>query len=509
MPSRTLFLIVGILVILIAIAGLLTMTGKEGKEGEVPTTVTETPTSIITETPKETMTQTETTPMEVETPTTTPEKTTSSETTKPEMPILQIGESSIRVSSDFYEFVEKARKGEISVSINFWTSMLPFEVAIVEKVVQKFMEEYPGITVNYQGTTANMKEAVKAGIIAGDVENTAHVFTWAHDWTGELADGGFIVSLSKYLPPETIEDLRKQYTSYAFSAGVYKLELYGLPWAAESIALVCNLDMTGGVFPKTFSELENIMKKWYNPDAGTYGIAWQIDPYHIYPLITAFGGFYYDEDKDEVGVNSEGTKKGFEYLFTKIFPYMYTGDVGHETQLSLFEDGKVPCIVTGPWNMPRIKEKISNLVVGPIPKIEDKTPKPFSGVKLLWVTKAAESSKERLYASILFAMWFSLNDDTLSLLMDQAGFIPVKISVIEYLRENSDRYPVVLGFAESLANSVPMPKSLKMAKVWGPVSEALSSMVTAYNEEGLDAVLAMIGDLLDEAQGKIMEAFGG
>lgn len=488
MQSTRILVIAAILIVLVIVAGYLLVTRQ-------PTPTTTTPT-------------TPTTPKQETTPTTPIQTTPTQQATPPAgLTTLEIGTSKIRVPMDFYDFVSKAKTGAVSVTINFWTAMMPFEVAVVDKIVKQFMSEYPGVKVRYTGTVANMKEAIKAGIVAGDVENTAHVFTWAHDWTGEMADGGFIVSLSKYLPRETIEDLRREYVAFAYTAGVYKLELYGLPWAAEGIALICNLDLTGGVVPKTFSQLEDIMRKWYNPERGTYGLAWQIDPYHVYPLVTAFGGYYYDEDRDAVGVNSDGTVEGFKFLFSRVMPYMFTKDLGHEAQLSLFEEGKAPCIVTGPWNMPRIKERVARIAVAPIPEIDGKTPKPFSGVKLLWVTKAAEADKNRLYASILFALWFTLNDNVIKTLMDEAGFIPVKVSMVDYLRANAEKYPIILGFSSSLANSVPMPKSVKMAKVWGPVAEALSSLITIYSERGRDEAVASVKSLLDEAQSKILEAF--
>lgn len=485
---------VGILIVILAILAIVAALIIIPREGVQPTP---TPTTSPVTPP---LTTPPTTPP-VTTPPTTPTPT-------PTLRTLEIGTSKIRVPPDFYDFVTKAKTGAVRVTINFWTAMMPFEVKVVESIVQRFKSEYPGIDVRYTGTVTNMKEAIKAGIIAGDVENTAHVFTWAHDWTGEMADGGFIVSLSKYLPRETIEDLRREYAGFAFSAGVYKLELYGLPWAAESIAFICNMELTGGVFPTKFSQLEELMAKWYKPDRKTYGLAWQIDPYHIYPLVTAFGGFYYDEDRDVVGVNSEGTIRGFEFLFSKILPYMFTGDLGHEAQLSIFEEGRAPCIVTGPWNIPRIKERVAKIAVGPLPEIDGMTPRPFSGIKLLWVTKAAEADTNRLYASILFALWFTLNDNVIKTLMDEAGFIPVKVSMIDYLRANKDKYPIIAGFSASLANSIPMPKSVKMAKVWGPVSEALSSLITIYNEKGSKEAVAEVRRALDEAQKKIIEAFG-
>jgi arabinogalactan oligomer/maltooligosaccharide transport system substrate-binding protein len=97
---------------------------------------------------------------------------------------------------------------------------------------------------------------------------------------------------------------------------------------------------------------------------------------------------------------------------------------------------------------------------------------------LLWVTKLVEKDRNRLYAAILFALWFSLADNELKMLVENAGFIPVKKSVVEYLNQNIDKYPITVGFANSVTRSIPMPKSLKMAMVWGDVSNALNAIFT-------------------------------
>lgn len=435
-----------------------------------------------------------------------PQQPTQPQPPGPTLQTLTIGTSSIRVPSEFYDFVQKVKTGEVKVSINFWTQMSDWEVSVMKSIVERFQKEYPGVTVRYTNVQ-NMKEQVKAGVLTGDVENTAHVFTWAHDWTGDLADSGAIIALDQYLPPETIADLKEQYMTSAFASGMYKLRLYGLPWAAEAIALVCNKDFVPTA-PQSWSEYEKIMQQWYNPSKNTYGLAYQIDPYHVYPFVTAFGGFYYDEDKNAVGVNSAGTVEGLTFYVTHVMKYMYTADTGMEAQLKILLEGRAPCMITGPWNTKTIQENIRNPVVYAIPPIDGKTPKPFSGVKLLWITSVTANDKNRLYASILFSMWFTLSDEGLRILVD-AGYIPVKLSILQYLQANAEKYPMVLGFAQSVANSVPMPKSANMNYVWGPVSDALSAIVTKYNEQGPDAAVGAIKPLLDEAQSKIVEKIGG
>jgi ABC-type glycerol-3-phosphate transport system substrate-binding protein len=76
---------------------------------------------------------------------------------------LVIGTTEIRVPKELYDFAMKAKAGSISVTINFWTSMYPFEADIIKEAVNMFMKEYPGVKVNYQNVQ-NMKEMVKAGV---------------------------------------------------------------------------------------------------------------------------------------------------------------------------------------------------------------------------------------------------------------------------------------------------------------------------------------------------------
>ncbi len=494
--SKTLLISVIVIIIIVGVvAAFYLITSKPA--APTPTTTplaTTSPTPITTPITMTTTTPTITTPITTS-PATTPRPTV----TTPTLYTVKIGVSEIRVPKDFYDFIMKAKRGEISVTINFWTAMYPFEADVIKQVVDAFMKEYPGVKVNYQNVQ-NLKETVKAGIIAGDVENTAHVFTWAHDWTGEFAEPGYIIALDQYLPPETLSDLQSQFAPVAFSAVQLGLHVYGLPWAAEAIALICNKAMVSSI-PVTFSDLENnVFKKFTNPSKGTYGLSYQIDPYHIYPFITAFGGYYYDETTDTSAFNSTGTYKGIEFLLQHVFPYLYTSDLGGETQLKLFTDGKTPCIITGPWNGPRIKEVYgNNVVIGPIPDIDGKTPKPYVGIKTLWITSLVKNDPNRLYGSLLFAMWFSLNDDSLKLLVDKFGYIPVKNSIIDYVSANKEKYVYVYGFLESVLRGVPMPKVPKMSCVWDPVGTAINAIITEYNEKGLQATLKDLTNILDSA----------
>jgi len=500
--TKTAAIAIAVAIIIVAAVGVYFATTQRGVTTPTPTPTTQTPTITTPTTPIQTTPTTTTTPVSPTTytpPTTTTPTATQTTPTSAALAVLTIGNIQIRVPQEFYDFAMKAKRGEVSVTINFWTSMMDFELKAIKQVIDMFQREYPGIKVNHNNVQG-MKERVTASVAVGDVDNGPYVFTWAHDWTGLLADGGYIVALDDYLPRETIEDIQGNLLSVAYSAATYKLRLYGLPWAAEAIALVCNRKYVQQI-PATWDELEQLMKSFYKPDEGRYGIAYQIDPYHIYPFITLFGGFYYDETTNRHGFLKSETAEGYKFLIEHVYPYMYMGDLGHEAQLKLFLDEKAPCIITGPWNIPAIREAFGeNIVVGPIPPYGSYVPKPFVGVKLLWITPlAAQKGREALYASLLFALWFSMNDEALKVLVDTAGFIPVKLSLVDYVMSNKDKYQVVSGFLQSVRNGVAMPKDPNMDAVWGEAANALNAFNTEYINNGANVALSKLPDLLRTA----------
>ncbi|MEM3923758.1 MAG: extracellular solute-binding protein, partial [Zestosphaera sp.] len=178
-----------------------------------------------------------------------------------------------------------------------------------------------------------------------------------------------------------------------------------------------------------------------------------------------------------------------------IYVYLYKGDLGHDAQLNLFLTGKTPCIVTGPWDIKAIRDAGINFTITPLPKISETIiPKPYSGVKLIWLNPNSQNKE----AAVLFALWFTLNNKVIQKLAEEAGFVPVLKTVLEW--EGLSRLPVVYGYAKAVENSIPMPSSPEMNYVWGPVSDAL----TAINQG-----VSTIEEALNYAQEQILQKLSG
>ena len=132
------------------------------------------------------------------------------------------------------------------------------------------------------GTIRDDLKTVKA-------ENAPDVIVAAHDWTGDLAANGLVLSL---FPTKA---LKKQFPQYALDAFSYGGRLYGAPYALENVGLVVNTRLVK--VPKTFAQFEKeaLAFKRKSPDnialavpQGSGG-----DAYHMYPFFSGLGGFVF------------------------------------------------------------------------------------------------------------------------------------------------------------------------------------------------------------------------
>ncbi|MEM4489918.1 MAG: extracellular solute-binding protein [Desulfurococcaceae archaeon] len=412
---------------------------------------------------------------------TTPTPTVSPTPTTPVTPVVTIGSVQIRVPEDFREFVEKARRGEVKVTIYFGNALAPEERPGFYKAIDLFKQEFPGIEVRvieYGGPGDMQSAVVAAASLPKDqretlVGNAPDVFTWAHDWVGWMADSGYLVALEDYLGYEAIEDISDQIIPSALAAVTYKAKTYGLPYAGESLALFVNLNLVQ-TLPSTFQDLQKVMEQFYKPAEGKYGISGQVaGMYHINAWVTAFGGFFYNDVTKELGLTKPETISGVKFFVQNVLRYMDVSDLGHDYQRRLFGEGKAPIYISGPWDVRYAIQTIGidKITVIPFPTIDGRVPKPWSGFRNLYITVMAEAGgKERTYASILFVLYLALNDNCVMTFVNELGYVPVKYSVAEYVHthlEENKIYKIVYGFYEQLQRSTPMPKDKNMQIVWG------------------------------------------
>lgn len=290
----------------------------------------------------------------------------------------------------------------------------------------------------------------------------------AHDWVGELAANGLLAELS---PPE---EVKANYDPVGLEAFTYGA-LYGLPYAREGVALVYNKALVPEP-PATFEELVEFARQFTDPTVPQYGFAVQNpDPYHEFPFLSAFGGYIFGYDEEgklnpcDVGLDSPGAIEGAEYLDSLFEEGLLAAGMGWDTWTSLFAEGRIAMVITGPWAIGIAQNAGIDVGVMPIPPIQGHTPKPFVGVQGLMVS--AFSPNLPLVEDFLYNFFSSQAVQLAMYMLDPR--IPVFLPAFEVI---ATKDPINGGFAESLANGVPMPNIPEMSAVWGAWTDAMAAI---------------------------------
>ncbi len=286
----------------------------------------------------------------------------------------------------------------------------------------------------------------------------------AHDWVGELAANGLLAAID--LPA----DLKAQFDAVALEAFTYGV-LYGLPYAREGIALMYNKQLVP-VPPKTWDELLELARQLTDPTVPQYGFVVQNpDPYHSFPFVSALGGyiFGYKDGKlnpCDVGLDSPGAIEGVKYFDALIEEGLLPAGLDWNTWTSLFAEGRIAMVITGPWAIGIAKGAGIDVGVAPIPPIQGKPPKPFVGVQGVMVS--AFSPNLPLVYDFLFN-YFATKDVQLAM-YERDPRIPAFLPAYEAVAGD----PILRGFAESISNGVPMPNIPEMSAVWGAWYDAMA-----------------------------------
>ena len=346
--------------------------------------------------------------------------------------------------------------------------------------MEDYSKENPEIMIEFHHVD-DLPEKLKLAVPAGVGPD---FIRWAHDKIGELKLLDLIVPIEDYISPE----FKEQIPDYVWEAVTLDGHIWGIPETAESVALLYNKDMVSTP-PATMDEMIAIMANHHDPAAGKYGISYPANIYSIAAFIQAFGGYYYDDATDTVGLNDSRTIQGVEYLFDNVKPYMLQ-DLDYGAQTALFTEGKAPLAINGPWYFSVPTEAGLNWGLAKLPTIPGVGPlKPFMGVQAFMVT---ENCKD-IEATVKFLEWITSPPVAVDLSV-VTGNLPVHLGALEDDRIKND--PIKSALAEQLEDAIPMSKKPEMGPVWGRGYNALDAMWTGTKT---------IEDALNEAQALVLE----
>ena len=297
--------------------------------------------------------------------------------------------------------------------------------------------------------------------------NGPDIFMWAHDRYGEWVKSGLLTPIEP-----TKEELNK-FQDVAWKAMTVDGKIYGYPVSIEAIALICNKDIVKDA-PKSFEELVTLddqLKK-----DGKRAIMWDYNnAFFSYPLLSANGGYAFKRNADgsydvkDSGVNNDGAKAGVQFLVDLIKNDHMQKGADYGIMESSFVNGKVACIINGPWSWGQYSKL--NYSVNPIPTLKGNPGKPFVGVQGMTINQASPNkdlAKE-------FLLNYLLTDEGLDEMNKDKPLGAAALKSYETKLEKDPRIAVTMSNAKI---GDPMPSVPEMNRFWSSLQTALKNATT-------------------------------
>jgi maltose-binding protein MalE len=303
------------------------------------------------------------------------------------------------------------------------------------------------------------------------------VIIGAHDWLGQLATNGLVEPLDLSAVSANIDPTALSAFTYDTGEGG---QVYGLPYAAEAIALYYNTDMIETP-PTTWDELMTMATDLQaDADLGLEQafVIPEKDPYHTYPMLTANGGYIFGKNDDgtynpeDVGLDSEGGLAYGQMLTDMVDGGLLRAGVNYDTMIQLFSTSKSAMFITGPWALTQIRDSGIPFAVAPLPDGSE-TARPFVGVQGFMVSADA---KNKLLAETFLSEYVA-TDETMQALFD-ADPRPSTWGPVADATEDTD----VQAFITSAGNGDPLPAIPEMSAVWTDWTDALDLIFTGAQD---------------------------
>ncbi len=302
-------------------------------------------------------------------------------------------------------------------------------------------------------------------VIAAPAGEGPDLLVGAHDWIGQLVANGL-------LAPVDLAGKDDEFVQTAIDAFTYSGELYGMPVATENVAFFRNTDLVPDA-PETWDEVVATCQELGDEVAQCYAQR-EGDPYHFFPIQTAFGGGVFGRSDDgsfdpsQVEIDSEGSIAAAEFLNQMREDGFYQPGGDYETVHTLFEQGDAAFLITGPWALERINDSGVPYAISAIPA-ETAPGSPFLGAQGFMVNAFGEGQIE----AQLFLTEFIATEEVMQALADATD----RPSAFSPVLEGQMSDPTLAGFAEAGESAVPMPAIPEMASVWDAWGNAVVLIV--------------------------------
>ena len=336
-------------------------------------------------------------------------------------------------------WTDKDRRADIERIAKAWASSRGVDVVVVEKGFGD----------------------IRDGLKTVQAESAPDVIIGAHDWTGQLAADGSVVTIN---PKKAV---RKQFPKYALDAFSYGGKLYGAPVALENIGLVVNTRLAA--VPKSWADLEKRALAFKNRSADNLAIAIPQAPagdaYHMYPFFSGLGGYVFGKAKNgalsaqKIGVANKTFLKNVGLIDRWNREGLIKSTVNYDVAKNAFLKGNAAYWLTGPWESDTLRTSGLSFRIVQVPKIKFRSV-PFLGVQGFMVTRFAAGHGVGSLAKDLVAAYIMRAASQKALAAANNRF-PANTAAGKQVKDS-----ILAQFGRAGKGGVPMPNIPQMASVW-------------------------------------------
>jgi len=369
----------------------------------------------------------------------------------------------------------------VEAELTWWDTSDPTnEGPTYEALIEKFNEDYPNVTINYEsvpfGDAQNkFKTAAEAGSGAPDIMRAEVA------WVPEFASLGYLYELDG---TELTADA-SDFLATPSSSTKYNGKTYGVPQVTDSLALMYNKKLLSDAgitaAPKTWDELKAAAAA-VEEKTGKTGVYLNPQGYFMLPFIYGEGGDLIDPEAKKIIVNAPeavaGVEKEQELLKSPGFAKPPATDA-YTAMMNEFKAGNAAMIINGPWEVNNIKGAttfggLENLGIAPVPAGSAKAGAPVGGHDyVVW----SGMPQEKAAGAIAFIK-FMASAESQAKLADTLGLLPTRASAYDKVSN-----PIIGEFKPVMEVAVERAWIPEGGKLFGPLDEAATKALV----QGADA----------------------
>ncbi len=365
-------------------------------------------------------------------------------------------------------------------------------------VLLEFAEEFKAaygveLVVEDLGRVQDIRTPMITAAPAGEGPD---IFVSVHDWLGAMIESGLVAPID--LGDKAAEFVPSAIEAYTYTDGL----LYGVPYATENLGFFYNTDLVETP-PATWDEMLEMARTLKADGTIEYAIGILGDPgYNSLPIQTAFGGYVFGKDANgalnaqDLGLDSEGEIAGVQWMVDAVAEGLMPATTDSETNLALFEDGKMPFVMAGPWSLDVIRESgVPYAVADAFPAGPAGVGAPFSGVQGFMINAFSEN--------ILLAQTFLTEYVATPEFMQKIYELGNRTSAYTSVMEATDD-PDLAAMGKAGVIAIPMPNIPEMGSVWTAWNNGITLALNGEQEPA-----ASMGDAATQIRNLILGALAG